>query len=126
MSALSPILTTLLAQLTTPTAEPPTWGNLVLSIVSGIPVAAVLGWRLKLADDKERAKDQELHDTNEKLLALAERAIPVLAESTRALTDVSRRHDDGEGTVELRRSMLRLEQQLGGLVRDNPRDNRRD
>lgn len=108
MSLLAPIL----AQITSGPAEPPSWGNLVLSIVSSIPVAAVLGWRLKLSDDKERAKDERISDLENKVFALTERTLPVLADAARELAAATRHHEGDDGSIELRRQLRRVQAQL--------------
>jgi hypothetical protein len=110
----------LLAESSSPTSGLGWEGQLLNFGGIGI-VGIVLGWRLKLSDDSNRAKDQELRDTNAKLLDLAERAIPVLSEATRALTEVAHRHGDADGTGELRQQLRRLEGQL-----DNLGNSRRD
>lgn len=111
------LLASVVAQITSP-AEPPSWGNLVLSIVSSIPVAAVLGWRLKLSDDKDRSKDERINDLENKVFVLAERTLPVLADATRALADATRRHDGDDGSEELRRQLRRLQDRLDNIGQD--------
>ncbi len=111
------LVASLMAQITSP-AEPPSWGNLVLSIVSSIPVAAVLGWRLKLSDDKDRAKDERINDLENKVFVLVERTLPVLADATRALADAARHHDSDDGSDELRRQMRRLQSAVDDLGHD--------
>lgn len=101
---------------------PLTWPNLVLSVVGSIPIATVLGWRLHVRDQEIRDQGDELRDTNAKLLDLAERALPVLGEATRTLSDVARRHDDSEGTDALRGALRRLELQIADLGRGPGRD----
>lgn len=103
----------------------PTWDFAQNLGVAGI-VAAILGWQLSLRVKELREKDQafakrdaerdaELRAANQKLLELAERALPLLGDAARALTDAAGRHDGAPGTEELRAALRRLEQQLGDL-----------
>lgn len=103
----------------------PTWDFAQNLGVAGI-VAAILGWQLSLRvkelREKEQAyakrdaeRDAELRTANQKLLELAERALPLLGEAARALTDVAGRHDGTPGTEELRAALRRLEHQLSDL-----------
>lgn len=115
------LLLTVLAQ----TELSPTWDFAQNLGVAGI-VAAILGWQLSLRVKELREKDQayakrdaerdaELRNANQKLLELAERALPLLGESARALTEVAGRHEETPGTEELRAALRRLERQLGDL-----------
>lgn len=94
-------------------------------------VAAILGWQLSLRVKELREKDQayakrdaerdaELRTANQKLLELAERALPLLGEAARALTDAASRQGDAPGTDELRAALRRLERQLGDLRARDP------
>lgn len=94
----------------------PTWDFAQNLGVAGI-VAAILGWQLSVrvkelreANDRERAKDA-------KILELAERALPLLAETSRLLAESSRhdKHDDPRSNDELRSVLRRLETQIGDM-----------
>lgn len=89
----------LLGQAASGSTSPPDWSTLVGGAIGGVPAATVLFWRLHLADrdnaelrEEMRNRDErhsdEMRSTNDKTLALAERALPALVEATRAITDV--------------------------------------
>ena len=93
------------------------WGSLISGALGSSPVAIVLAWQLWQTQKKLAERESELRETNEKTLALAERALPALTEATRTLAEVrvamdadTRRRVDPTG--ELERILHRVERHL--------------
>lgn len=93
----------------------------VPTLISGGGTAAALAfafWLSRSDREEKRRLQEELRETNDKTLAMAEKAIPALVEATRALTDVKAAMDSPNrsavGGVDLDR-MLR---EMGRLTEE--------
>lgn len=95
--------------------QPLNWGSVLQGALGSSPVAVVLAWQLWQSQKRNAEKDAELRETNEKLLALAERALPPLTEATRTMVELRAAMGPADGTVELQAELRRLRRHLDDL-----------